>query len=61
MVLMRTHLREGQEIQDAEELAMRMRRDSISEAVGFLESLRPTLKNQSQARALNKALERVRG
>lgn len=60
MAILRTSLREGQEIQDAEELAMVMRRDSLSTALGFLESVRSTLKNQSQSRTLDKAIERVR-
>jgi len=60
MVLMRANLREKQEIQDAEELAMVMRRDSLSNAIAFLESLRPTLRNASETRSLNKALERLR-
>lgn len=60
MVLMRTNLREGQIIQDAEELAMVLRRESMSTAIAFMESVRADLSSASHTRALNKALERVR-
>ena len=60
MALMRTNLRESQELPDAEELAKIMARDSMPAAVGFLESLRPTLKSAGQRRALDKAIARIR-
>ncbi len=60
MALMRTHLREWQEVEDAEELAMIMKADSREDAIGFLESLRSKIDNASQTRALNAAIDRVK-
>jgi len=59
MVLMQKNLRAGQEVQDAEQLAMILRRKSMSRAIGFLESLRPTLKENKRP-SLDKAIKRVR-
>ncbi len=60
MALMRTNLRESQELSDAEEIAKIMARDSVPGAIGFLESLRLTLKSAGQRRALDRAIERIR-
>jgi len=57
--LLRANIREHQKIQDAEALAMHMRRRSLAGAVGVLESLRPTL-NGNQAKQLDRAIARVR-
>ena len=57
--MLRANIRDDQKIQDAEDLAMSMRRTSLASAVGILESLRPTL-NERQARELDKAIARVR-
>jgi hypothetical protein len=59
MALLRTNLREAQEIRDAEELAMILRRDSMSSAIGFLESIRSDLKDYQRAQ-LDRAILRVR-
>jgi hypothetical protein len=57
--MLRANIRDDQKIQDAEDLAMSMRRTSLASAVGILEALRPTL-NERQARELDKAIARVR-
>lgn len=57
--LLRSNIRSAQKIHDAEDLAMAMRRVSIADAVGVLESLRPTL-NTSQSKMLDRAIRRVR-
>jgi len=59
MALLQKNLRTGQEIQDAEQLAMILRRESMPQAIGLLESLRPTLK-ESQRQSLDRAIKRVR-
>jgi len=59
MALLQKNLRAGQEIQDAEQLAMILRRESMTRAIGLLESLRPTLK-ESQRQTLDQAIKRVR-
>lgn len=60
MALLRTNLRDPQIVQDAEEIAKVIRQRSLSEAVTFLESIRPDLPHAGQARMLNQALERLR-
>lgn len=59
LTLLRTHLRQSQEVQDAEELAMILKRDSLPSAVSFLESIRSDL-SASQQRQLDRAITRVR-
>lgn len=57
--LLRASLRDGQEISDAERLAMHMRSRSMDTALGVLESLRPGM-NANQLRMLDRAIERVK-
>ena len=57
--LLRSNIRSNQSIQDAEDLAMYLRRESIDTAVGVLESLRPTL-SENQVKQLDRAIARVR-
>ncbi|MFG0246877.1 MAG: hypothetical protein ACF8MF_12590 [Phycisphaerales bacterium JB052] len=57
--LLRSNLRPGQEIRDAERLAMRLRARSMGSALRVLESLREGL-NENQAKMLDQAIERVR-
>lgn len=57
--LLRANLRKGQVIDDAETLAMHMRRRSMESALGVLESLRPTL-DADQQQVLDQAIGRVR-
>ncbi|MBL4697634.1 MAG: hypothetical protein JKX70_02250 [Phycisphaerales bacterium] len=57
--LLRSNIRQSQRIDDAEDLAMSMRTRSILDAIGVLESLRPTL-NVREKIQLDKALARVR-
>jgi len=59
VALLRANIRKSQPIQDAEDLAMAMRNRSIENAVGVLESLRPTL-NANQIKVLDRAIKRVR-
>lgn len=61
-LLMRTHPRAGgQRIDDAEEMARRIRRRSSTEsAVAYLESFRDSLENNWEFRALDAALDRIR-
>lgn len=57
--LLRASLREGQEMRDAERLAMHMRTQSLPAALGVLESLRPGM-NENQQRMLDRAIDRVK-
>ncbi len=57
--LLQSNLRTRQEIQDAEQLAMIIRRESMPRAIGLLESLRPGL-TEGQRKLLDKAIKRVR-
>lgn len=57
--LLRSSLRAGQEINDAERLAMQLRRTSLSAALGVLEGLRADL-NANQRRELDRAIARVK-
>ncbi len=57
--LLRASLREGQEINDAERLAMQLRSQSMSAALGVLESLRAGM-SEGQQRMLDRAIERVK-
>jgi hypothetical protein len=57
--LLRSNIRKSQAIQDAEDLAMAMRKRSVDNAVGVLEALRPTLKG-NQLKLLDRAIARVR-
>ena len=61
-LLMRTHPRTGgQRIDDAEEMARRIqRRASTESAVSYLESLRDSLNQNWEFRALDAALDRIR-
>jgi hypothetical protein len=58
--LMRVFPRPYARVGDAEEIAMRIRRRSVEEAVVVLESLRPKLTQQWEVEALNAAVQRVR-
>ncbi len=57
--LLRANLRSHQKIQDAEDLAMHLRKRSLGGAVGVLEALRPTLR-ENQVKMLDRAIARVR-
>lgn len=57
--LLRVSLRKGQEINDAERLAMQLRRTSLGTALSVLEGLRPEL-NENQRRELDRAIARVK-
>lgn len=57
--MLRANIRENQSIEDAETLAMFLRDQSVDQAVGVLEALRPTL-NENQRKRLDKAIARVR-
>ncbi|PCI08999.1 hypothetical protein COB72_07270 [bacterium] len=57
--ILRANIRSGQSVQDAEVLAMYMRKRSIDQAVGVLEALRPTLKPYL-LKQLDRAIARVR-
>lgn len=57
--LLRASLRDGQELSDAERLAMHMRTQSMPAAISVLESLRPGM-NENQQRMLDRAIDRVR-
>ncbi len=57
--LLRANIRNKQKIQDAEDLAMHLRKRSLGSAVGVLESLRPTL-SEHQVKMLDRAIARVR-
>ncbi len=57
--LLRANIRNEQKIQDAEDLAMHLRKRSLGSAVGVLETLRPTL-SEHQVKMLDRALARVR-
>ncbi len=59
--LMRTYQRPDSTLADAEEIAMRIRRSSVEDAVVFLETFRPSLTKQWEFKALDDALNRVRG
>lgn len=59
--LMRTYQRPDSRLADAEEVAMRIRRSSVTEAVMFLETFRPSLTKQWELKALENALNKVRG
>lgn len=56
--LLRSNIREGQKIQDAEQLAMHLRQRSLDAALGVLESLRPTLLDHQRTQ-LDRAIRRV--
>lgn len=58
--LMRVYPRQGSRVGDAEELAMRFRARSLSDAILVLEALRPKITADWERRALDTALERVR-
>lgn len=58
--LMRVYPRQGSRVGDAEELAMRFRGRSLSDAILVLEALRPKITADWERRALDAALERVR-
>ena len=57
--LLRANLREGQELSDAERLAMAMRSHSMDAALGVLESLREGM-NENQRTMLDRAIGRVK-
>ena len=57
--LLRANLRKGQQINDAERLAMQLRKQSLDAALGVLEGLRPEL-NEGQRRQLDQAIRRVK-
>ncbi len=57
--LLRSNLRAGQEIRDAERLAMHMRSRSLGAALGVLEPLREGL-TENQAKMLDQAIQRVK-
>ena len=57
--LLRVSLRKGQEINDAERLAMQLRQTSLGTALSVLEGLRPEL-NENQRRELDRAIARVK-
>lgn len=57
--LLRASLRSGQEVSDAERLAMHMRSRSMASALSVLESLRPGM-NENQQRMLDRAIDRVK-
>jgi hypothetical protein len=57
--LLRSSLRTGQEINDAERLAMQLRKTSLGAALGVLEGLRSEL-NENQRRELDQAINRVK-
>ena len=57
--LLRTNLRNGQKIRDAERLAMHLRSRSLGDALGVLEGLRAEL-NENQTQMLDKAIDRVK-
>jgi len=59
LALLRRHLRKGQRVRDAEELAFALRRDSPGAAVALLEGLRGDLSRREERR-LKHALERIR-
>jgi hypothetical protein len=58
--LMRIYPRQGSRVGDAEELAMRFRGRSLSDAILVLEALRPKITADWERRALDAALDRVR-
>ena len=57
--MLRVSLREGQQIADAERLAMHLRSRSLDAALGVLESLRPGL-SENQRTMLDRAITRVK-
>lgn len=57
--LLRSSLRSHQRIQDAERLAMQLRKRSLDAALGVLEGLRADL-NQNQRKQLDQAISRVK-
>jgi hypothetical protein len=57
--LLRANLRGGQEISDAERLAMAMRKRSLDAALGVLEGLRAGL-SENERTMLDRAIERVK-
>tara|TARA_R110002072_G_scaffold42064_4_gene117535 strand:+ start:97704 stop:99845 length:2142 start_codon:yes stop_codon:yes gene_type:complete len=57
--MLRSNLRFKQTIQDAEDLALSMRNQSMSDAISVLESLRSSL-SQNQQKVLDRAIKRVR-
>jgi hypothetical protein len=57
--LLRGSLRAGQKINDAERLAMQLRKTSLSAALGVLEGLRADM-NENQRRELDRAIDRVK-
>lgn len=57
--LLRSSLRDGQQINDAERVAMQLRSTSLGAALGVLESLRPDL-NENQRKQLDRAIARVK-
>ena len=59
MALMQANLRESQQVFDAEQLAMVLRKDSMSQAIAFLESIRPMILERER-KQLDQALKRVR-
>lgn len=60
IALMRANLRKHQELQDAEDIAMAIRRDSIDNAVAYLQSLRATYNSSGDSSTLDKAISRIR-
>ena len=60
MALLRTNLRKGQELQDAEDIAMAIRRSSVDNAVAYLESLRATYNSSRDSSTLDSAIRRIR-
>jgi len=58
--LMRAYQRPDSRLADAEEIALRISRRSVEEAVLFLETFRPNLTKQWEYKALDDALNRVR-
>lgn len=60
IALMRTNLRKNQELQDAEDIAMAIRRDSMDNAVAYLQSLRATYNSSRDSSTLDNAIRRIR-
>ncbi len=59
LALLQSNLRDRQEIFDAEQIAMVLRKDSMSQAIAYLESIRPIVLERERY-MLDSALKRVR-
>lgn len=60
IALLRMSLRKHQELQDAEDIAMAIRRDSVDNAVAYLQSLRATYNSSRDSSMLDNAINRIR-